>query len=236
MKGIPIVLLFLICLFIIFILLLRRISLFQRTHTRSKSVYVQLSVYVSVLLLSFILHFFLPFHSLEKRGDHGGYYAIPSLYAMVYEGNLREEAWDYQVMKEEFTIEDIDHPLILQSSYADDPTNSIHVLLEEAPSLTDTFVASVYQTPSYFDGFELTKDIDPFDLKMYGNVLRIHDRHQLLKYAAFTREFFIKQFQKEPKRMFEEDSFMGEQIVYLQVPSNLTVDISDDHILLYDVE
>lgn len=210
-------------------LFLRTRGRHRRTRT-NKAIYMKLGLYALALLVSMGLVLAIPYENDvgENTVDTNN---IPNLHT------LANDKWDNDLVKsyiadqKRFQYEDdiLDiHQVMLGSSWF-----SIYVLVEEKDEADSTIEATVYQTPSIFDGVDITHDIDPLQMELQASRLTITAEDNELTYAYFKSEFPFSRFEKNRQPMFEEEMIKSKQVVYLRIPKNLQIRADEDINLLY---
>src|SRR5690625_2930323 len=217
-AGIPIVVIMLICLAVLFSYILSQVSGRRSRAGKGLSSYMRIGIYVVVLLFAMGLSLIIPPKVETKEVETNGVYNIPSLHQMAYEGQLDDSVHDYLVYKKEFDFPFEKKQLNIQSIISSFHYFTIFVLIEEKDEEDDVIEARLYQTPSYFNGINITEDIKPYETELHANTLTITAHENSLSYAYFKTEFPMSQFQKNRVPMFEEEIYSGEQLVYLRIP------------------
>lgn len=227
--GIPLIILTIIFLMIGLAYLLSQNKRKQKKFKRKRTPYFKLMLYIIVLLISMVFVLIIPVEQ-ERAFEAEN---LPNLHAMAYEGKLNDRAKDFLVYQKEIPFED--NQLNIRSALSGYNVFDIYVLVEEKDVEDSLVEAFLYQTPTVFDGIDVTKEIEPYQIELTSNALSITAQDNHLSYAIFKTEFPFSQFEENRVPMFEEELIAGEHLVFLRIPQSIQIH-EDEQINLHYVK
>jgi|SRR5690625_3051912 len=224
MDGIPFIFIILICLVLIFIAFIRRK---YRTLPSRRRIYWNFGIYLFLALLSLfgtMIHSRMNAEILEESRVEEG----PHLIDAVYQGTLDTIAEKYLVLKEEHPLLDGVEELIIQPYGSGGYSSLMALFLEEKEEGDNLLEISYYQTPTYWDGINVTSWIPSTTVELHANTLLIHANHPERLIAKFKTEFPYHPFEKSRIPIFEEERVRGEELLHVKVPPGTEITLTNE--------
>lgn len=201
-----------------------------RKANKSKTTYWIMTSYLCLLVLSVGLYVVTPELQGQKKTEKVD---IPDFDNMIYEGAPIDIDSKYKVKQWEFNYNDEQISL----RYTGDDQNNVPVRLDRREN-QDKIEAVYYQTPTYYNGMNITSYMDPVSVNKSGDELSIElPETAYLEFTSYKKEFPFKQLTADG--FWDNDDFFGEveisgsQFLYLRIPENMKVN-ADSNLEVYE--
>ncbi|MBM7599641.1 hypothetical protein JOC34_002009 [Virgibacillus halotolerans] len=202
---------------------------------KSKTTYWILGGYLCLLLLSVGVYFVTPALHGQVKTEEIENTSMPNFDRFIYEGEPVDISNDYKVKQWDFDYNDEE----IYLRYSGDDQNSLPVRLDKKEN--DSKIEAVYyQTPSYYNGINISSYTDPVSVNKNGDELFIElPETAYLEFTSYKKEFPFKQltderFLENDDLLFEDaDEIFGNQFLYLRIPKNIKVN-ADSGIDIYE--
>ncbi|MGP7816436.1 hypothetical protein [Niallia sp. 01092] len=214
MMWLSILLIIFICLFFL------RGSMPQFSHYRAMRMII--IGYFGVLLLSGIAYYLLPakkFIPSPSISNTNANAAFDDFYESAQEGTL--DKYEGAFLKEKWNFSLSDTSIDLSSLEVGDYS----VFVEKNRNATD-LECMLYRTKVILKDKNIMENVPSYHLTFKNNKLYIKEPEQTkLNISTFKKDFLLTQFSKEDEATFNEliNNFHGNDILYLRVPSHLTI-------------
>lgn len=215
---------FLLLPLILFFWLIGKKTRFSFSGRQSKNL---LLLYSAVLTLSFITVYALPLpgYGNADEPNQAIIQAEETLYKLpqiAKEGKLDSTPGVYKLSSMDFNLQGNELTL------SPDPYGSYHeVFLEKKEAADGLITVSSYTTTTIIQGIDITPQIRPPIIRLSGNRLELSSpENYTLAYTSFKPDFTAEQFSgpiPENWHITDPKTTLGREIIYLQIPSNMTV-------------
>lgn len=209
---------------------INRVASRRTKYVNSKKVYWLLGGYVVVLTFSTALFFTIPIHpntnfekNMELEQNHN--------LELITSQDLLDEASGYMISKKEISYEK--NELDLQVNSYSDQHASIQILVDKKDETDQIIEATVYQTPTYINDWNITEYMDPIQVDLSLDTLLIDGIETEFSYVSFKTEFPFTQFEANRQKWFEENVIYGQQLLLLRIPKDVELIAKEDIDIIY---
>lgn len=224
----------LIMLFIIAgsVLVYRKIVVSGKKFITSSKVYYILGGYVALLLVSVVVFLVSPYPETSLLSEELDTGKTPILYGIQYDiiedkipienfSAYKDKEWEFELTGKE---------LMIQSNPND--TVELEIIIEKKKEADGRVEVASYNTPTMVENLDLSQFISSTDVVFQNrNTLEIIDPYDEINVVKFSKEFIFNQFSKDNDN--DEDRFsdyrtdLGERLLYIRIPKDVTVDAYD---------
>ncbi|MGO4886673.1 hypothetical protein ACJ2A9_02860 [Anaerobacillus sp. MEB173] len=174
--------------------------------------------YVALLILSVGVYVLIPkgeVYPKHELSQHEMDQEIQKFYNAVHQGRVDDVEPSYIKKTWEF---DYDNEQIgLVNKYYD-----TSVVVEKVDAPDKGINAVYYSAPAVVGDINISDQIKPIDVILDGNELVVIAPEPVeLKLAQFRKEFTLTQFSEENSKNIYHSSFIGNNILYLQIPRHI---------------
>ncbi|MFD2044184.1 hypothetical protein ACFSTA_09840 [Ornithinibacillus salinisoli] len=179
--------------------------------------------YVSVLIISVALYFFIPHES--SSGESIAVKDIPDLYMEAGNGTLLDIDSRYIANKWEYNYEN--DSLTLNAHYMEE-ANGVSTYIQKRDDSTDKIEVIYYRTPTILaGGIDITDRFPPLDIDLSADVLTYENNDPVdVEFIGYKKEFPFTQHTGEKLEGWMETTYRhrGKEIVLLRIPQDLNME------------
>lgn len=194
-------------------------------------VYVIFGSYVSLLLISLIVFLIAPYPKdaivSEKVENDMSMDMYSVYYDILEEGDSIE---NYSQYKEEIVKFDFEGDQLWFKSLNSNALE-IPIIIEEKNEVDGIVEVEIYSTLSSVDGIDLSDHIKPLNVMLKNNdTLQIGQPHSEISLISPKKEFIFNQFSKTKgeDEGYYPQTYLGESLLYIRVPKEVTIEAYDD--------
>lgn len=189
--------------------------------------------YLAVLIICMVLSNILPAKSMAQLENVDGNKLDQEsieLYDAAIAGNINQydskflrKKWDFDYQGEQLKIATDDETFF-----------NITIVVEKKEQNDGQIEAGFYMTRSSVNGLDITKLVQPPQLKLTDKLLLLSNSPKnQIKFAQFANVFSLKQFTEESFFGQHASSREGQSILYLKVPKDLQITDTSNQNLQY---
>jgi len=177
--------------------------------------YWLLGGYVTILLISVVVYYFIPAEANEVKSNSGNKFTLSGV---LYEGRTIDSVVKYLKKEWEFDY----HETSIYLDYEGDLQDVLSIAVARTDE--EKIKAAFYQTPFIVSGKDISEQINPMDVRLNKHELIIEASMTELEYTTFSKGFPVGQFtEKRDEWSSWVDLESGEQLLYLQIPRQVEI-------------
>ncbi|WP_188455933.1 hypothetical protein [Virgibacillus oceani] len=189
-----------------------------------KRVQIMFAIYVSVLIISAGVYFFIPSEGESAVHEQIGNEDSRYLFESFLEGNIPASYDKYIKEKKSYVYKG--EQITLKGLPNQEGMFDVNLFVDDKTELKNTIEAMYYQTPVAVFGRKVTQLPIP-QIEMRSNVMTIHNPEQTeIDFSLFKKEFPYTQFTGE--NWWDDHINLGEQIILIRVPNGLELKFSTE--------